>query len=164
MPCSFSFAIGNPFFEKVTGSLQGLEISNMSFGVEIQRTAILRSFLGRRRQALMAFSSALAMTIANSPRIDRQRIRKLQPCLQRNSCLLCLSEIGGERRIDDNVLTIPYRCVRLEQADGLTDIVKCIRRFSFLQQGCSRAKDMACIMSVNTVFFCGDSIRRKLVL
>ena len=98
------------------------------------------------------------------PRIDRQRIRKLQPCLQRNSRLLCLCEIGGERRVDDNILTIPYRCVRLELADGLTDIVKCIRRFSFLQQGCSRAKDMACIMSVNTGFFRRDCIRRKLIL
>ncbi len=67
MPCSFSFAIGNPFFEKATGSLQGLEISNMNFGVQIHRTAILRFSFGRRRQAFMAFSSAFAMTIANSP-------------------------------------------------------------------------------------------------
>lgn len=67
IPCSSSFDSGMPSSEKATVPQQGLEISSISLGLYMHLQIMVLCPSGRQQQALMAFSSAFAMTMENSP-------------------------------------------------------------------------------------------------
>lgn len=67
IPCSFSFDRGMPFGENATSAPQGLEISNISFGLQMHLKIIILCSSGKEQQDFIAFSSAFAMTMDNSP-------------------------------------------------------------------------------------------------
>lgn len=67
IPCSFSFDSGMPSIEKTTSLPQGLETSSISFGLWMHLQTIILCSSGNARQDSMAFSSAFAMTMENSP-------------------------------------------------------------------------------------------------